>query len=103
MENATEEGSPAKSRGGKNKLTANGLWNHALIAIAFAIVGIICATALIWWQLVASSNTGHAEQTSAALNATFVGYANGKIRTLQEQVNALASAPQTVNAILSYD
>ena len=103
MENATEEGSPAKSRAGKNKLTANGLWNHALIAIGFSVVGIICATALIWWQLVASSNASHAEQTSAALNATFVGYANGRIRTLQEQVNALASAPQTVDALLSYD
>ena len=103
MENATEEGSPAKSRGGKKKTTAPGLWNHALIAIAFAIVGIICATALIWWQLVASSNADHVRQTSAALNATFVGYANGRIRTLQEQVNALASAPQTVEALISYD
>ena len=103
MENATKDGSPVKSRGGKKKAPAPGLWNHALIAIAFAIVGIICATALIWWQLVASSNSDHARQTSAALNATFVGYANGRIRTLQEQVNALASAPQTVDALLSYD
>ena len=103
MENATEEGSPAKSRAGKRESTANGLWNHALIAIGFAIVGIICATALIWWQLVASSNADHATQTSAALNSSFVGYANGRIRTLQQQVNALASAPQTVDALISYD
>ncbi len=103
MEHATEEGSPAKSRGRKKKSTAPGLWNHALIAIAFSIVGVICATAITWWQLVASSNADHRAQTSAALNTTFVGYVNGRIKTLQQQVNALATAPQTVNALISYD
>lgn len=103
MDRAARDTKPAKSRRRKNKTASSGIWNHAIIAIGVAGVGLLFASALIWWQLIAGTNSNHAAQHTASINSTFVGYFNGRIAALKTQVAALANAKETVAALVSYD
>ena len=80
-----------------------GLWAHSLVAIGVAGVGLLAAFGLVWFQIIFSVNQTHKEALTQAVQANYVGYFNGRITTLQEQVNALAVAPDTVALLANYD
>lgn len=91
------------SRKTSSKSATNAIWNHALIAIVTAVVGVVIMVGLVWWQLVVSANQVALEQQMNVLNQAYVGYFNGQIQEIRTRTNALATAPETVEALISKD
>ncbi len=88
----------------KSKNSAsNAIWNHALIAIITAVVGVLVMVGLVWWQLVLNANQTALEQQMNVLNQAYTGYFNGQIQEIRTRTNALATAPETVDALISKD
>ncbi len=104
MDNASDQGNEVKKPSGKPKRTLNnGIWNHAILAIGVGVFGLLCTFALLWWQFVVIANEDHRTAQVQARHAGFVGYFNSRITGLKRQIAALAAAPSTVEALLSYD
>ncbi len=104
MDNASDQGNEVKKPSGKPKRTLNnGIWNHAILAIGVGAFGLLCTFALLWWQFIVIANEDHRAAQVQAQHAGFVGYFNSRIIGLKRQIAALAGAPSTVEALLSYD
>ncbi len=81
----------------------NAIFNHAIIAIVTAVVGVFAMVGLVWWQLVVSTNEIHLTQQMNLLNQAYVGHFNGQIQEIRTRTNALASSPETIEALVSKD
>lgn len=81
----------------------NAIWNHALIAIVTAVVGVLAMVGLVWWQLVVSANESYLTQQMNLLNQAYAGHFNGQIQEIKTRTNALASANETIDALISND
>lgn len=92
---------PPRRKSGQSASTT--IWNHALIAITAALVGVVIMIGLLWWQLLVSANETALRQQMSLLNQAYVGYFNGQIQELKIRTNALATAPETVDALISND
>jgi len=104
MARAKGNDEPIQAPRKKSKSSAyNAIWNHALIAIVTAVIGVVIMVGLVWWQLVVSANQTALERQMNVLNQAYVGYFNGQIQALRTRTNALATAPETVDALISKD
>jgi len=79
------------------------IWNHALIAIMTAVVGVVSMVGLLWWQLVVGTNESYQTKQMNLLNQAYGGYFNGQIQEIKTNTNAIATAPETIDALVSND
>ncbi|MEZ5558502.1 MAG: phosphomannomutase/phosphoglucomutase [Pseudomonadales bacterium] len=87
------------ARGGSR----GGIWSHALLVIGLSLTGLVVAMAVIAWQVVTSANAEHEHAVQQLLLEDRAAYFDGQIEQLQKQVNAIATAPETVAAMASFD
>ena len=91
----------AAARPKTKRHAGNGIWNHAIVAIAIAGIGLVCSVLVLWWQLVASANDAHVEQQAELLSQAYAGYFNGRIAELNARIGAMAEAEAVVQATTS--
>ncbi len=104
MARARGKDAPIKTAPKKSSQSArNAIWNHALIAIGVAVVGVVAMCGLVWWQLVVTTNQSNLERQMNLLNQAYVGHLNGQIQEIRTRTDALAKAPETIEAIVSND
>lgn len=95
--------SSGRRRKGSRRDAGTGIWGHALIAVAISGTGLLCAVAILWFQLVDSSNRDYRQGQLDTLAAQYVGFFNSRIGTLERELRSVAQAPGTVAALVSYD
>ncbi|MGD8829444.1 MAG: phosphomannomutase/phosphoglucomutase [Pseudomonadales bacterium] len=103
---ARAKGKSAPSKAPKSRASRaanNSIWNHALIAIVTAMIGVALMTGLVWWQLVLGASETSERQQMNILNQAYVGFFNGQIEEIRTRMNALATAEDTVDALISND
>lgn len=105
MNSASDEKKPAKrsSRTRRKHTVSNGIWWHSVLAIGSATLGLICALALLWWQLVVGANEAHSSQQIQTYRTAFAGYLNGRIVNLEQQIKTLAESERVVAALATND
>jgi phosphomannomutase/phosphoglucomutase len=79
----------------------NAIWNHAIIAIVTGMVGVLAMIGLVWWQLVVSTNETYVSQQMNLLNQAYTGHFNGQIQAIKRRTDALATAEETINTLVS--
>ena len=79
----------------------NAIWNHAIIAIVTGVVGVVAMVGLVWWQLVVSTNDTNMQQQMNLLNQAYAGHFNGQIQAIKRRADALATAEETVDTLVS--
>lgn len=103
MARAKGKGAPIKAPPKKKarQSARNAIWNHAIIAIVTAVVGVFAMIGLVWWQLVVSTNETNLAQQMNLLNQAYVGHFNGQVQEIRTRTSALANAPETIDALVS--
>jgi len=81
----------------------NAIWNHAIIAIVTGGLGVVVMLGLVWWQLVVSTNDTYVRQQMNLLNQAYAGHFNGQIQAIKRRTDALATADETVQTLVSGD
>jgi phosphomannomutase/phosphoglucomutase len=105
LDRSTDQDKAAKksARQPKKHLASNGVWKHSLFAIGIGVAGLVCTFALLWWQLVVSSNQTHHDQQVAVYGDAFAGFFNGRIANLRKEVTTLAASDRVIKALKSGD
>jgi len=93
---------PSKSKASGTS-PGNAIWNHALIAIGLVSAGLLCMTALLWWQLIASGRDDAVAERSKLVTEAYVMHFNGRVQDIRARVGALAGSPEVVDALLRGD
>ncbi|MEJ2088706.1 MAG: hypothetical protein P8Y69_09585 [Gammaproteobacteria bacterium] len=98
-----ERSKASRTRKRTKRVANNAIWNHALIAIVVAVIGVVGMAGLVWWQLVLGSTEFHRQQQANLVSQAYAGYFNGQIQEIRTRTNALASATETIDALISND
>lgn len=73
------------------------------MVFALASMGLLVTFALVWWQVIAQPQQTHAELERDKLLGHFSQLINGRIAELRNQVNVIAQALETTQAMASYN
>jgi phosphomannomutase/phosphoglucomutase len=76
---------------------------HLGIAIGLGSLGLVVAFGLVWWQIMVQPQQAQLDQVKQQMLQQYSGYFNGRISDLRSHVNAMAQAPATAAALLTYD
>jgi len=90
---------PAKKRSGGSE----GYLTHAGVAAAMATIGILVAFALAWWQVVLQPRQDALDLQREQLLNQYTQLLNGRIAELRQHVDAMATSPATVAALVNND
>lgn len=93
----------AKKKASSGASTPTSFLHSTLYAIGIAVVGLIVAFTLVWWQAVTQPIQSQFEAEQTRLLGQYAGLFNSRLRELQELVNAMATAPATRAAMTSIE
>ncbi|NIP14331.1 MAG: phosphomannomutase/phosphoglucomutase [Pseudomonadales bacterium] len=93
-------GKPAKK---KSKPAPTGAFRSTVWAPLLGTLGVVCAFALLWVQLVESKNADHLALQTAVHRDFLVAHFNDRIASLRNQVRAIASTRTITDAATSED
>lgn len=77
------------------------IWNLAIPAIVTGVIGVVTMVGLVWWQLVVSANETNVRQQMNLLNQAYAGHFNGQIQAIKRRTDALATADETIETLVS--
>ncbi len=103
QEESVEDGELTTSERTKGRKLTSGLWTYPLIAIGASSVGLIVAFVLVWFALANPANERHEGQLRAAHAQMFAAYFNVRFAALRRQLDTVATAPEVINALNSFD
>jgi phosphomannomutase/phosphoglucomutase len=101
-------GNKRRKRAQKNSPTqkaqsGDGLWVNIGLVFGLASLGLLVTFALVWWQVIAQPQQAHADLERDKLLGQFSQLVNGRIAELRDQVNTIAQASATSQAMATYD
>jgi phosphomannomutase/phosphoglucomutase len=83
--------------------SGDGLWVNIGLVFGLASLGLLVTFALVWWQVIAQPQQAHADLERDKLLGQFSQLVNGRIAELRDQVNTIAQASATSQAMATYD
>lgn len=93
-------GKPAKKR---SKPAPTGAFGSTVWAPLLGTLGVVCAFALLWLQLIESGNANHRELQTAVHRDFLVAHFNDRIANLRNQVRSIARTRTVTEAATSED
>ena len=76
----------------KTASAANPIMTQGLLAAGVAVVGLLVAFGLIWWQLIIQPDNARADLERDQTLQRYAEYYNGRITELRQTVGTLAQA-----------
>ncbi len=87
----------------RQKAASDGFLTHGAITLGIGTLGLLVAFALIWWQVIVQpQNDAKLAEQSRLLNV-YTQLFNGRVADLRATVDAMATAPETIAALTSFN
>ncbi len=103
MAQNTQAKEPSKGAAAGATIAGTGLWRYPLIALAVSLLGVVLAAGLIYLQLLGPANTIHAERLHQSHAQMFATYFDARLLALRTAIDRVATAPQTVAVLQTFD
>jgi phosphomannomutase / phosphoglucomutase len=87
----------------RQRADGKGVWGGALLVLALTLAGLAVSTAVIWFQIVEGANERHRDGLATRSADLYAGLFDARIAELRAQLQAAATAPETVQAAVSLD
>jgi phosphomannomutase/phosphoglucomutase len=87
----------------RQRRAGRGIWSGALLVIGLAVAGLVVSAAVLWLQLVQGANGAHRAAVAAAVADHYAGLFDARVRELETQMAAAATADASLRALTGAD
>lgn len=87
----------------RQKVASDGFLTHGAITLGIGTLGLLVAFALVWWQAIVQPQNDAKLAEQSRLLDVYTQLFNGRIADLRATVDAMATAPDTIAALTSFN